>query len=167
MATPLAPHLSPVQRAASLAGSYDPVPRVCVVTGGTGFVGQRLVEMLVERGAHRVISFDIVPKPADAWSHPAIEWRVGDICNMEQVCDAVRGADCVWHNAAAVGPYHPKPLYWKVRRVLRRCAVATAHRTRLRLSSASRCCCGHALTRWVLADVSGVFGRRRSTTKAR
>ena len=33
-----------------------------VVTGGTGFVGQRLVEMLLERGAKRVVSFDIVPK---------------------------------------------------------------------------------------------------------
>ena len=31
----------------------------CLVTGGSGFVGQRLVEMLVERGATRVISFDI------------------------------------------------------------------------------------------------------------
>ena len=28
--------------------------KVCVVTGGTGFVGQRLVEMLVQRGATKV-----------------------------------------------------------------------------------------------------------------
>lgn len=68
------------------------VPANCVVTGGSGFVGQRLVEMLVERGvrasartaphrcppgaaaplsaveslslqAKRVVSFDIAPKP--------------------------------------------------------------------------------------------------------
>ena len=40
-------------------------PRVCVVTGGSGFVGQRLVEMLLERGAERVVSFDI----ADRFQH--------------------------------------------------------------------------------------------------
>lgn len=39
------------------------VPRRCLVTGGSGFVGQRLVEMLVERGSTRVVSFDIAPKP--------------------------------------------------------------------------------------------------------
>ena len=31
-----------------------------MVTGGTGFVGLRLVEMLVERGAEKVIAFDVV-----------------------------------------------------------------------------------------------------------
>lgn len=78
----LSPALSPVQRTASLALPRPPrAPRVCVVTGGTGFVGMRLVEMLVERGAERVISYDIVPAPADAWRHPAIEWVVGDVCD--------------------------------------------------------------------------------------
>ena len=33
---------------------FPPVPGVCVVTGGTGFVGQRLVEMLAQRGAKKV-----------------------------------------------------------------------------------------------------------------
>ena len=37
----------------------DAIPRMCVVTGGSGFVGQRLVEMLLERGAEKVVSFDI------------------------------------------------------------------------------------------------------------
>lgn len=46
----------------------------CVVTGGSGFCGQRLVEMLVERGASRVVSFDIAPKPFDAMEHSAIEY---------------------------------------------------------------------------------------------
>ena len=26
----------------------------------------------------------------------------------------VAGADCVWHNAAAVGPFHPRALYFEV-----------------------------------------------------
>ena len=41
------------------------MPKNCVVTGGTGFVGRRLVEMLVERGAEKVVAFDISPKPSD------------------------------------------------------------------------------------------------------
>lgn len=44
------------------------------VTGGSGFTGRRLVEMLVERGASRVVSFDIAPKPPGAMEHPAIEY---------------------------------------------------------------------------------------------
>ncbi|KAL7549704.1 hypothetical protein ACHAWF_012969 [Thalassiosira exigua] len=113
---PLAPASSPLQRKAAREGTYPPVPDVCVVTGGTGFVGNRLVEMLVERGAKKVISFDVVPPPADAWKHPNIEWRVGDITDEAAVDDllSVPGIGCVWHNAAAVGPYHPKPLYYKV-----------------------------------------------------
>lgn len=46
----------------------------CVVTGGSGLTGRRLVEMLVERGASRVVSFDITAKPSDALEHSAIEY---------------------------------------------------------------------------------------------
>ncbi|KAH8090240.1 3-beta-hydroxy-delta-5-steroid dehydrogenase [Aureococcus anophagefferens] len=112
-ASPISPNSSPLQIAASKR-SYPPVPKTCVVTGGTGFVGQRLVEMLVERGAAKVISLDIVPAPKDAWRHPNIEWRVCDITDEAKVAAALEGADCVWHNAAAVGPFHPKPLYTRV-----------------------------------------------------
>ena len=61
-----------------------------------------------------MISFDIVPPPENAWRHSKIEWRVGDICDAAAVSELVQGADCVWHNAAAVGPFHPKALYNKV-----------------------------------------------------
>lgn len=113
---PTAPSSSPLQRQAALEGKYPPVPEVCIVTGGTGFVGNRLVEMLVERGAKKVISFDVVPPPSDAWKHPNIEWRVGDITDKAAVDDLLStpNVGCVWHNAAAVGPFHPKPLYHKV-----------------------------------------------------
>ncbi|ORC85247.1 NAD(P)-dependent steroid dehydrogenase protein [Trypanosoma theileri] len=111
----LNPALSPEQRKAA-SREYPPVPKVCVVTGGTGFVGTRLVEMLVERGAERVVCFDIVPmeKAVGAWKHPAIEYVVGDIANYEDVSKAIKGADCVWHLAAAVGPFHPRELYYRV-----------------------------------------------------
>lgn len=109
------PALTPLQRKAAKAG-HPPVPRKCVVTGGTGFVGTRLVEMLIERGAEKVVSFDIVPmeKAVLAWADSRIEYIVGDISKYEDVYAALRGADCVWHIAAAVGPFHPKSLYDKV-----------------------------------------------------
>ncbi len=114
-AAPVPPGLSPLQLAASRAGPFPPVPAVCVVTGGTGFVGTRLVEMLVQRGARRVVVVDIVPRPAAAWDHPAIEYRIADITKKDEVMAAVKGADCVWHNAAAVGPFHPRELCVRAR----------------------------------------------------
>ncbi len=81
---PLPPTLSKLQVTTSQI-PQPTVPANCVVTGGTGFVGQRLVEMLVQRGAERVVAFDIVPKPKDAWDHPAIVWTVGDICDAAAV----------------------------------------------------------------------------------
>ncbi|EPY28370.1 NAD(P)-dependent steroid dehydrogenase-like protein [Strigomonas culicis] len=111
----LNPALSKRQKQAAQQ-QYPPVPKRCVVTGGTGFVGTRLVEMLVERGAEKVVCFDIVPKEKaiGVWDNPHIEYVVGDITNYEDVSKAIKGSDCVWHLAAAVGPFHPPNLYRKV-----------------------------------------------------
>eukprot|EP00928_Gymnodinium_smaydae_P025699 TRINITY_DN20394_c0_g1_i1.p2 TRINITY_DN20394_c0_g1~~TRINITY_DN20394_c0_g1_i1.p2 ORF type:complete len:416 (+),score=103.86 TRINITY_DN20394_c0_g1_i1:117-1364(+) len=109
--------LSPIQlrvRAENEAGKYGAVPRCCVVTGGLGFVGQRLVETLAERGAKRVVSFDIVPPLGNECKHPAIQYVTGDLLDLDAVVKAFEGADCVWHNAAAVGPFLPKPFYRNV-----------------------------------------------------
>jgi len=95
-------------------GPFPLVPNVCVVTGSSGFVGQRLVEMLVERGAKKVVAFDIAPPREDAWQRPEIEYVQGDISDREAVAELCQGADCVWHVAAAVGPYHPEEVYTKV-----------------------------------------------------
>lgn len=86
----------------------------CLVTGGSGFVGQRLVEMLVERGTQRVVSFDISPTPKDASNSPKIQYVRGDLTNLEDVSNACKGVDCVYHIAALVGPYHPTEAYRKV-----------------------------------------------------
>jgi sterol-4alpha-carboxylate 3-dehydrogenase (decarboxylating) len=108
-----APGNTPAQNAAA-AMKHPPVPDSCFVTGGTGLCGMRLVEMLVERGAKRVVCFDIVPPPEGAWKHERIEYVIGDITNLDDVVNASKGADCVWHLAAAVGPFHPDELYMRI-----------------------------------------------------
>lgn len=101
-------------KAENEAGKYGKVPKNCVVTGGTGFVGQRLVEMLVERGAERVVSFDVVPPADGVLQNSAIEYVIGDLTDAQAVSRAIKGADCVWHVGACVGPYHPHSLYERV-----------------------------------------------------
>jgi nucleoside-diphosphate-sugar epimerase len=95
------------------APGFSP-PRSCLVTGGSGFVGQRLCEMLVERGAKRVVSFDIAPKPKDAMHRPEIEYVQGDLTDAATVMRLCEGVECVFHIAALVGPYHPREAYRKV-----------------------------------------------------
>ena len=137
---------------------FSSPPKHCVVTGGSGFVGQRLCEMLIERGAEKVVSFDIVPMPNDSpllngegkkkrrrreekefffflfvcffffffsfalsfsfhmffFADKRFVFILGDIRDAAGVKNALRGAECVWHNCAAVGPYHPQKLYHEV-----------------------------------------------------
>ncbi len=92
-------------------------PAVCGVTGGTGLVGRRLVEMLAERGAKTVVSFDVAPKPADASERIngcQIIYVKGDITKYEQVLEAFKDCGCIWHIAALVGPYHDFKKYYEV-----------------------------------------------------
>jgi nucleoside-diphosphate-sugar epimerase len=93
---------------------FKKIPKSCVVTGGSGFVGQRLVEMLVERGCKRVVSFYVVAKPKGASEDPAIEYVKGDLTNKEEVINSCKGVECVFHIAALVGPYHAQEAYVKV-----------------------------------------------------
>jgi len=97
-----------------MSNKFPPVPKRCAVTGSSGFVGQRLVEMLIERGAEKVIAFDILPKPHDAIKTSKVQYVKGDIRDKKAVNDICKDIDCIWHNAAAVGPYHPQKLYDEV-----------------------------------------------------
>jgi len=93
------------------------------VTGGSGFVGRRVVEMLVERGASRVVSFDIREPITKAFpemnfltaeQEKRIEYIIADISDAVAVSKAFKGVDAVFHIAAAVGPFIAKPVFHKV-----------------------------------------------------
>ncbi|MCA9912633.1 MAG: NAD-dependent epimerase/dehydratase family protein, partial [Anaerolineae bacterium] len=67
-----------------------------VVIGGSGFVGNGIVQMLRERGESvRVI--DIAPHP-----DPDIESVVGDVRDGQQVQAALQGAETVYHTASYI-----------------------------------------------------------------
>lgn len=105
-----------LQRGSSSAGDAPSWQGMrCCVTGGSGFVGQRLVEMALERGASYVSSFDIAPKPADGLPESSsLKYFQGDITSMDDVRAALDGVDTVFHVAALVGPFHKTEAYTAV-----------------------------------------------------
>lgn len=100
-----------------------------LVTGSSGFVGARLVEMLLERGARTVIAFDITaPEGTIQRRFDTVQQKTGgriivlsqtegDLCSESAVDAAfqkVPQLDVVFHIAALVGPFHKKEMYYQV-----------------------------------------------------
>jgi UDP-glucose 4-epimerase len=75
-----------------------------VVTGGSGFVGSRLVERLVERGDD-VVVYDVAPLPPDlACGAVAVRKVDGDVRDASALARAIEpGVDVVYHLSAMVG----------------------------------------------------------------
>jgi dTDP-L-rhamnose 4-epimerase len=76
-----------------------------LVTGGAGFIGSHVVDLLVAAG-HEVVVLDSLvahetqPLP---WPRPPAELVVGDVRDPDAWRRAARGADAVCHQAARVG----------------------------------------------------------------
>jgi dTDP-L-rhamnose 4-epimerase len=76
-----------------------------VVTGGAGFVGSHVVDLLVARG-HEVLVLDSLVAHRDSpppWLHPNAALVRGDVRDVAAWRAAARGADAVCHQAARVG----------------------------------------------------------------
>lgn len=80
-----------------------------LITGGGGFIGSHLANMLIEAG-HRVRVLDVLHEQvhgADAafpdYLHADVERHVGDVRDREAVRKALAGVTHVYHFAAAVG----------------------------------------------------------------
>jgi dihydroflavonol-4-reductase len=79
-----------------------------LVTGGTGFIGGRLVRRLVQRGD----SVRVLARPAsrrDLLGDLAIEYVEGDLRDPESLRAAVRGCRRVFHVAADYRLWAPRP----------------------------------------------------------
>src|SRR5690606_26638804 len=77
------------------------------VTGGAGFLGSHLVELLLDAGAAVVALGDESTGRPDnlrgVINDPRLEYRVGSVLDPDVVRAAVSGSDRVFHLAAAVG----------------------------------------------------------------
>jgi dTDP-L-rhamnose 4-epimerase len=76
-----------------------------LVTGGAGFVGSHVVDLLAG-GGHEVVVLDSLvahPSGAPPWLHPGVELELGDVRDPEAWRRATRGVDAVCHQAARVG----------------------------------------------------------------
>ncbi|WP_435333708.1 complex I NDUFA9 subunit family protein [Haloarchaeobius sp. TZWWS8] len=76
-----------------------------LVTGGTGFVGQRLCEELVDRG-HEVTA--LARHPDDADLPNTVNTVMGDVSAYESIADAFEGQDAVV-NLVALSPLFQPP----------------------------------------------------------
>ena len=77
--------------------------RLSVVTGGAGFIGSNLVDMLLERG-DRVVVID----NESANTHDEVYWNPnamninGDVTDFKLLKNACTDADCIYHLAADI-----------------------------------------------------------------
>jgi nucleoside-diphosphate-sugar epimerase len=71
-----------------------------VVTGATGFTGSLLVRKLVERGA-AVTAIARASSNRSPLADLSINWITGDVFDREAVAQAVKGAEYIFHVAAA------------------------------------------------------------------
>ncbi|MFQ5893423.1 MAG: NAD-dependent epimerase/dehydratase family protein [Nitrospinota bacterium] len=82
-----------------------------MVTGGSGFIGSRIVRKLVERG-QQVVSFDLAPpRPNMQPLLDKIAFYKGDVTQMPQLLEAARGHGVtrVIHMAALLPPESEEP----------------------------------------------------------
>lgn len=111
------------------AGFQSPKDCNAIVTGSSGFVGARLVEMLLERGAKTVIAFDLVAPSKTLMQRfdkvqkntggkiIVLSQTEGDLCDeaaVEAAFQKIPKLDVVYHIAALVGPFHSAEKYNEV-----------------------------------------------------
>ncbi len=78
-----------------------------LVTGGAGFIGSHLVDELVKRG-HDVVVYDAFVEQVHEgkkpdYLNPGARYVEGDVRDRKSLKEVVKGAEIVFHEAAAVG----------------------------------------------------------------
>jgi len=74
------------------------------ITGGTGFIGSKIAELLVKRGH----SVKILARKPHA-NKENIEYVSGDVLDLESVRNGMRNCRCVFHLAAYAKNWSPNP----------------------------------------------------------
>lgn len=87
----------------SLSGLTPPPLPTALVTGATGLLGSYIVERL-RAGGWSVAALVRDPSRAESLRYAGVEVRAGDILDASTFASAARGADAVFHAAAAIMP---------------------------------------------------------------
>lgn len=82
-----------------------------LVTGGGGFLGKKIVEMLLARGDQVVVLGRSKYPEVEAMGAETVQL---DITKKEGLQDACTGVDVVFHVAALAGVWGPREHYWNI-----------------------------------------------------
>ena len=82
-----------------------------LVTGGGGFLGKKIVEMLLARGDRVVVLGRSKYPEVEAMGAETVQL---DITKKEGLQDACEGVDVVFHVAALAGVWGPREHYWNI-----------------------------------------------------
>ncbi|KAM4818847.1 sterol-4-alpha-carboxylate 3-dehydrogenase, decarboxylating [Thomomys bottae] len=86
-----------------------PQAKKCTVIGGSGFLGQYMVEQLLARG-YTVNVFDI----RQGFDNPRVHFFLGDLCNQQDLYPALKGVSTVFHCASPPPSSNNKELFYRV-----------------------------------------------------
>lgn len=81
----------------------------CTVIGGSGFLGQHMVEQLLSRG-YAVNVFDV----RQGFDNPRVQFFIGDLCNQQDLYPALKGVSTVFHCASPPSNSNNKELFYRV-----------------------------------------------------
>ncbi|XP_075797333.1 sterol-4-alpha-carboxylate 3-dehydrogenase, decarboxylating isoform X1 [Pelodiscus sinensis] len=81
----------------------------CIVIGGSGFLGQHMVERLLEKG-YTVRVFDI----QKGFENDKVQFFLGDLCSKKDLLPALQGVTVAFHCASPAPSSDNRELFYKV-----------------------------------------------------
>ncbi|XP_075043288.1 sterol-4-alpha-carboxylate 3-dehydrogenase, decarboxylating [Mixophyes fleayi] len=107
-----------------MATRIRPASKKCTVIGGSGFLGQHMVERLLDKG-YSVNVFDM----RQGFENERVHFFIGDLCSKKDLLPALQGVNVVFHCASPAPSSDNKELFYRVnytgtRTVLQACKEA-------------------------------------------
>lgn len=97
-----------------------PKAKKCTVIGGSGFLGQHMVEQLLARG-YTVNVFDM----RQGFDNPQVQFFLGDLCSQQDLYPALKGVSTVFHCASPPPSSNNKELFYRVNYIGTRNVIET------------------------------------------
>eukprot|EP00079_Xenopus_tropicalis_P028914 XP_012823946.1 PREDICTED: sterol-4-alpha-carboxylate 3-dehydrogenase, decarboxylating isoform X1 [Xenopus tropicalis] len=92
-----------------MATRLRPASKKCTVIGGSGFLGQHIVERLLEKG-YTVNVFDI----RQGFENERVQFFIGDLCSKKDLLPALQGVNVAFHCASPAPFSDNKELFYRV-----------------------------------------------------